>query len=257
MKNNMIFHIPHNSTFIPPEIRNQFVLSDNKLAEELLLMTDHLTTELFKKARTKVDVLIEASVSRLVVDTERFLDDKQEIMNKVGMGIIYKKTSSGESLRRELTQKENESLIDKYYIPHHAKLNYFTKKILIEEIREAQIIDCHSFPSIPLKYEFNQDEKRPDICIGTNHPNKEKVLLETLKKYIESQGYSVDINKPFSGSIIPNKYFKDIRVNSLMIEVNRKTYLNEKTGKRSKEFFRTRSLISQIIKEIRIFNYNM
>ena len=251
----MIFHIPHNSTFIPPNIRDQFVLSDQDLKKELLLMTDHMTSELFEYAQTEVDVVIESPVSRLVVDVERFLNDEQEIMNKVGMGVIYKKTSCGNPLRKELSQKEQKYLIDKYYMPHHIELNYYTEKILNEEPREAQIIDCHSFPSMPLKYEFDQDDKRPDICIGTNYPDKEELLLEYLRRYVEKKGYSVDINKPFSGSIVPNEYFSDHRVKSLMIEVNRKLYMNERTGKRSQDFYKTKELIGEIVKRIRKHNF--
>ena len=251
----MIFHIPHNSTFIPSDIRDQFVLSDKSLAKELLMMTDHMTLELFKYAQLKVDILIKSSVSRLVVDVERFLDE-EEVMNKVGMGVIYTKTSSGYPLRRELSENEQKYLIDKYYLPHHLELNYWTTKILNNDSNEVQIIDCHSFSSKPLKYEFDQNVKRPDICIGINHPQKDKYLLERLRKYIEGKEYSVDINRPFSGSIIPNKYFNDHRVKSLMIEVNRKLYMDEKTGEKSKQFHATKKLIKGLIKEIRNYNYN-
>lgn len=36
----MILHIPYASFLIPENLRNQILLSDNELAEELLLMTD-------------------------------------------------------------------------------------------------------------------------------------------------------------------------------------------------------------------------
>ena len=251
MKNNMIFHIPHNSTFIPPEIRNQFVLSDNKLAEELLLMTDHLTSDLFKPAITNLDVAIVFPVSRLVVDPERFLDNDKETMNKVGMGVIYKKTSSGINLRRSISNKEREDLINKYYEPHHYELNYQTEEQLKKYTRQVQIIDCHSFSSVPLRYEFNQEEKRPDICIGINSPEKEYLLLKQIVNFIDDEGYSYDINFPFSGSILPNKFFDDSRVKSIMIEVNRKLYMNEISGKRLPTFKRTSELIKGIVKKIR------
>ena len=87
----MIFHIPHNSTTIPDKIRDQFYLTDKELDKEILLMTDHLTLDLFKSAASDNDVILEFPVSRLVLDPERFLDDQKEIMNKVGMGVVYKK----------------------------------------------------------------------------------------------------------------------------------------------------------------------
>ena len=248
----MIFHIPHNSTTIPDKIRNQFYLTDKELDKEILLMTDHLTLDLFKSAASDNDVILEFPVSRIVLDPERFLDDQKEVMNKVGMGVVYKKTADGNRLRKNITDLEKQSLIDKYYIPHHDKLNELAENALNEG--EVQIIDCHSFPSKPLKYEFNQELNRPDICIGTNNLDKDKMLVEYLKRHIELKGYSVDINKPFSGSILPSKHMDNDRISSIMIEVNRKIYLNEKTGKRSKQYIKTKNLIIDTIRLIRLYN---
>ena len=252
----MIFHIPHNSTSIPEKVRNQFVLSDIELEKELLIMTDHMTSELFKSAMIKGDNVVEYPVSRLVLDPERYEDDDKEIMNKVGMGVIYRKTSDGGILRKRLSNEEKSDLIGNYYLPHHAKLNYFTKKSLDKQSGVVQLIDCHSFSSKPLKYEDNPDSIRPDFCLGTNHQIKDKPIMKILKNYIEGEGYSFDINNPFSGSILPNNYFNEDRVQSIMIEVNRKLYMNEKTGKKIQSFLKTKKIIKEIINLIRTENLN-
>jgi len=44
----MILHIPHASFLIPENLRSQILLSDNELAEELLLMTDWFVDALFE-----------------------------------------------------------------------------------------------------------------------------------------------------------------------------------------------------------------
>ncbi|MFT4719642.1 MAG: N-formylglutamate deformylase [Candidatus Azotimanducaceae bacterium] len=82
----MILHIPHASTYIPPALRAAIVLSDADLARELLVMTDHYTDELFMPAAQPGDAIIRATVSRLVVDMERFVIDEQEPMASRGMG---------------------------------------------------------------------------------------------------------------------------------------------------------------------------
>lgn len=46
----MIFHIPHSSIEIPKEYRSLFSLSVQELDQELLLITDHFTDELFQSA---------------------------------------------------------------------------------------------------------------------------------------------------------------------------------------------------------------
>lgn len=37
----VLFHVPHDSTFIPPSERNKLLLNDEGLKSELLRMTDH------------------------------------------------------------------------------------------------------------------------------------------------------------------------------------------------------------------------
>ena len=41
----LILHIPHSSSFIPSEIREDILLTDNELTQELLLITDRYTDE--------------------------------------------------------------------------------------------------------------------------------------------------------------------------------------------------------------------
>ena len=45
-------------------------------------------------------------------------------------------------------------------------------------------------------------------------------------KYFKKQGYEVEINSPFSGAIVPEKYYQcERRVISIMIEINRQLYM--------------------------------
>lgn len=106
----MILHIPHSSRLVPEQMRGQFVLSDKELEIELTRMTDAFTDELFAMPRT---VVIKFPISRLIVDVERFENDADEPMSKVGMGKIPMKTSHGERLRRELGTDEVNNLITK------------------------------------------------------------------------------------------------------------------------------------------------
>lgn len=100
----------------------------------------------------------------------------------------------------------------------------------------ALILDCHSFSDIPLPYEPNQDD-RPDICIGTDDYHTPQKLTDYVMHYFERQGYSVAINSPYSGSIVPLRYYqKDERVKSIMVEVNRRLYLEPGTNKKNARF---------------------
>src|SRR5690554_5947561 len=156
---SIILHIPHLSTFIPEEVRNQFVLTDKELANEQLKLVDLHTKDLFYASEFPI---VEAEVSRVVCDVERFLDPKQEPMSQYGMGAIYTKTLEGLPLRRELSDEEEKSLLDKYYHQHQAKVEKRVEEAL-KDNSIAVIVDCHSFPSGPFPYEKPSKFKRPDI----------------------------------------------------------------------------------------------
>ena len=81
-------------------------------------MTDSLTDELFLSDDFKNDTIV-FPISRLIVDPERMMDDEKELMSKLGMGVIYLRSSKNKQLRKEVTQEERTNLLQKYYIPHH------------------------------------------------------------------------------------------------------------------------------------------
>jgi N-formylglutamate deformylase len=235
---NLIFHVPHSSTCIPIRYRSQFCLSDALLFEEILLMTDWHTADLFAAAIDGLGQSIEFPVSRLLVDPERFPDDEQESMAKVGMGVLYEKTSRGKSIReaRYLVGSYRDRLLADYYYPHHEA---FEKLVEAELNRRnnALIVDCHSFPGAPLPYELDQNPDRPDICIGADEFHTPEQLSENLKKAFARKGYRVKINAPFSGSIVPLNFYKtNPNVASVMIEINRALYMNEETSEKTSNF---------------------
>ena len=64
MKNNILLHIPHSSTYIPEDLLGMFTVSKETLDHELLVMTDRYTDELFDCS----DNRIVFPVSRLICD---------------------------------------------------------------------------------------------------------------------------------------------------------------------------------------------
>ncbi len=169
----VILHLPHGSAEVPADVRPQFLLADEDLVHELRLMTDWYTDELFALP-PEAAVTVRFPVSRLIVDPERFEDPEAEQMEAVGMGAVYTRTSQGLALRDEAeAARERETLLARYYRPHHAALEAATAAALAAHGR-CLIVDCHSFPSRPLPYEFKVSADRwkvvhrPAVCIGTD-----------------------------------------------------------------------------------------
>ena len=231
----VVVHVPHDSAVIPATVREQFVLSDGELAGELARMTDHQTLALFAQG-VPAQQIVRAEVSRLVVDVERFLVN--EPMESRGMGAIYTLASdgTGRSLRRPITEGERQALIDAWYRPHHARLAEATQRMLDRHGR-ALVIDAHSFSPIPLPHESDQGTDRPDICIGTDEFHTPVALGMGFEAAFTAGGFSVRMNEPFSGALVPNKYYGiDRRVSAVMVEVNRNLYWNASSGTRNATF---------------------
>ncbi len=242
---SIILHIPHSSKEIPAKYRDQFILSDNELEREQLQLVDHHTEELYRDPEYGMVVF---PVSRLLCDPERFEDDDKESKSSYGMGVIYGKTLSGKPLRRELSSQERSSLIKAYYRPHHLEITRLVEASLVKKDR-ALVVDCHSFPSRPFSYETDQYSLRPDICIGTDMFHTPKVLADLVEDYFIHLGYSVARNSPFSGSFVPGGYYQqNKRVESIMIEVNRCLYMDERTGEKGAMFEEVKTVIQGLQK---------
>lgn len=216
----MILHIPHAS-------KNTQNFKINNRDREILRMTDHYTDELYQNSSaTKVTF----QLSRLICDVERFADDEEESMSKFGMGVCYTKDTEGKTLR-EITDEEKKYILKNYYYPHHKNLELAVDDEL-QKKGTAFIIDCHSFPEE--SYHFNSDygKKRPDICIGTDSFHTPKELIQKVSHYFISKGYHTTINNPYSGSMVPLKHYKkEKNVHSIMIEINRKLYMDKEANK--------------------------
>jgi N-formylglutamate deformylase len=200
---------------IPDYLRKDILLSDSEIKAELEVLTDLYTDLIFIGKDT-----IKADFSRFVCDVERFEDDSQEEMSKLGMGAVYIKTPTGKELRHN-DKVKREHIMDTYYRPHHTKLGAIVKDKL-EQYGECTIIDCHSFNEVTSYIDMTN---APQVCIGVDSFHTPKEVVETATRIFESHGYSVAINNPFAGSIVPLCYYgKDKRVSSMMIELNKSIY---------------------------------
>jgi N-formylglutamate amidohydrolase len=186
-------------------------------------------------------------VSRLVVDPERFEVDAQEVMAGRGMGVVYTTTSDLKALRLAPSAGERERLLNCYYRPHHRRLEAAVSSAL-SRFGRCLVVDCHSFPSLPLPHEPVQSADRPDVCIGTDEFHTPAELVARAVDIVKGRGLRVEVDSPFSGSMVPeSRYRSDRRVLSLMVEVNRGLYMDEASGARKPEFQRVRRFLGELV----------
>lgn len=245
----LILHIPHSSTDIPS--LEGYVDDKIKIQKEIIKLTDWYTDELFY---SDYDDMIVTPFSRLFCDVERFENDKDEVMSKVGMGVLYERFDDNEVLRT-VTPQYRKNVIRDYYHEHHYRLTQVVTTQLEQEGR-ALIVDCHSFPSTPLLKAIEQSNNPPDFNIGTDPFHTSIELIEIAIDYFNNLGYSCGLDWPYSGTIVPMEYYKKNKnVYSIMLEVNRKLYLNEPTNEKSIEFEKTTEIVQGFIEVLRKFKY--
>lgn len=199
------------------------------LHAELLPMIDWYTDELFING---LGIPVVAPVSRIICDTERFRDDEQEPMAKIGMGVCYSKTHD---LKYSYPWQDchRDWVLENIYDVYHKYLELTVERALFGH-GEALILDCHSFHPTPLPYEPDKNPNRPDICIGTDPFHTPQELVEMTQRFFMEKGYSVKTNSPYAGTIVPIKHlYKEKRVHSIMIELNRGLYLKEGTNEKN------------------------
>ncbi|MEG3631189.1 N-formylglutamate amidohydrolase [Streptomyces poriticola] len=225
----LILHVPHSARTIPPDVRAGIVLGDAALERELDHITDAHTAELAAAAARRARVTpwrFVNRLSRLVVDPERFPDEREE-MAAVGMGAVYTRTTHRERLRPAGTDPE--PLLERYFRPYAAAMTRAVADRLAATGR-AVILDVHSYPGEPLPYELHGDGPRPPVCLGTDPFHTPPGLLAAAREAFARCG-ETGLDSPFAGTYVPLEFYgRRAEVGALMVEIRRDTYMSEPGG---------------------------
>ena len=236
----VVCNIPHSNTTVPEWAKKDILISQ----EELSYLVDYLTDKDIDKMWSFVPAENKevATVSRFIVDIERFRNDADEVMSSKGMGLYYTHTPHGKQFRVKSgdTYEKCLSLYDAYHKSLEEKvtncLNKYDKCI---------ILDCHSFHD-EIDYTEYAPSSFPDVCIGVNGEisAEAQFIIDTF----EANGYSVKVNEPFAGSLAPLKYLNDSRVVTVMIELNRRIYDNS-------EFEKVQGICKEIFEKLTVIKF--
>ena len=228
----VVVHVPHASILVPDEYRKTILLDDKTFEREIRRMTDAFCDELYDAPG--FDNRVIAKYSRFVCDVERFRDDKLEKRAKFGQGLMYTRTRFFRKLRNYDEALRNK-ILEEVYDPHHAQLTSAVEQAL-NKYGKCLIIDGHSFPARIIARPDNIIST-PDFDIGTDPFHTPVELCNILCDKVKELGYSVKVNTPFGGAITPMKFYgQDNSVISVMFEINRRLYMNEKDMTKSAGF---------------------
>ncbi|WP_433275155.1 N-formylglutamate amidohydrolase [Pseudonocardia xinjiangensis] len=226
----VLLHVPHAGTEVPAWTRPHLVVDDDELAAEQAALTDHHTdriaTAAADRARLRPWTLVNR-VSRLVVDPERFPDEREE-MAAVGMAAVYTRGTHGQRIRDD-DPGHRHALLDAFYTPWATAVRDAVDDRLAATGR-AVLLDVHSYPSVPLPYELHAAGPRPAVCLGTDAVHTPEWLVAAAGTAFAPIG-TVGLDSPFAGTYVPLAHHgTDQRVLSIMIEIRRDGYLVEPAG---------------------------
>lgn len=233
----ILLHIPHSSISFPNDSHYSFQDLDG---EEKLLI-DYYTDELFVPCEQKRNIdSVVFPYCRLYCDVERLVNDP---LKYKGLGISYRRTVESDILPFEERSFSTLSKAFHYYADFHAKVS---KKIVdMTFMNRILLIDCHSFSAHPNL--LNPTPLDIDICVGYNddETRPRKKVIENIARFFESYGYKVGINEPFSNS---KTFPVPVTYHSVMIEINKRLYMNEETLEKSNGFCRLKKDLESLYK---------
>ena len=210
----IILHEPHAS--IEGLYNNQlsfWKIDEAFINEAVVELTDWHTDFLFHGLCDRRIKSVRFPYSRFIVDAERLWNDPLE---KIGQGILYREYKG---FCREIPAWARGRLFGLWH-NHQQRLKRALESSCNGTIGSAALLlDCHSFPAkmsdVDICIGFNEDCSKPDIQ-----------TIEFAVNYFEESGYKVGINTPYSNSIAPEC---GISYRSMMLEINKKTYLKGDT----------------------------
>lgn len=228
---------PHSGRVYPREFLAQSRLDSMTLRKS----EDCFVDELFQGAAELGVPLISARFPRAYLDVNRepyeldpelFADPLPDYANSQsvrvvgGLGTIARIVADGEEIYRgRLSVDEALARIEQLYFPFHTAL-----QALIAETK-AQfgyciLVDCHSMPSAQMA---QSSGPRPDFVIGDRFGAAcDPKLTRFLRDTLVTEGYDVQLNRPYAGGYITEHYGRPYRgVHAVQMEINRALYLDE------------------------------
>lgn len=189
--------------------------------------TDWFADELFGSEMDGVAV-IKARVSRFECDLERLENESERLCR-------FLRESGDEDTKEWVlgnAMRRNGYLADWY--------RYRAEILEAASADVALIVDCHSFPS--------DIAPEVDVCLGFNEDatKPSQQTIEQVAQLFRDAGYSVALNHPYSNALAPIGYIG----HSMMIEVNKRTYMDEQSIKKNSGFAKLKETIDSLYREL-------
>jgi N-formylglutamate deformylase len=257
-----VFDSPHSGLFAPDDF--------GCIPPAEVLWTggvDNHVEDIFADVPRYGGVFIEALYLRSYVDPNRneneidpsLLDEPwpDDIVRsaRVGLrsGLIWSNIPPDiELYDRKLSVAEVKNRIERYWRPYQTALKQ-------EMVRLAKAhgsvwhLNCHSNRSYGTKYSVDGDgHRRPDMELGTLDDTAcAPEFTDLVRNFLKDCGYGVQVNVHYKGNHLVRGYSDPANGHhSMMIEIRKDLYMDEKTLERNKGYNETKANMSKLAKTI-------
>lgn len=195
---------------------------------------------------------IDANRNELDIDPE-LIDGEwpvplQPTVSRRGLGLLKSKSRYGEPVHeRKLGVAEVMERIEKYHRPYYAELRQN-----IDRLKSAfgfvYHLSCHCMSAVGAPTHPDPGKQRADFCLGNvNGTTSSREFIEFMQKTITGFGYSCTINDPYSGGELNTRFGDPGRVDSIMVEINKKLFMDVNTFRRKPEFGRVKTNVTKVL----------
>lgn len=165
-----------------------------------------------------------------------------------GLGLLKKVTRYGQPLHEaRLAVADVKDRLVRYYEPFHAELAAAITQAR-SSFQRVLHLSCHCMSSVGAATHPDRGQERADICLAdANGTTSSSEFLQFVRASFESLGYSVSINTPYVGGEIVRRYGRPSEgVESLLVEANKKLFMDSATFRKNANFTKVRSDFAKV-----------
>jgi N-formylglutamate deformylase len=254
----VVLDSPHSGTVYPDDFRPAVPMSALRQAE------DAFVDELYACGPQLGATLIAARFPRSYIDPNRSLLDVDTSLidapwpgpaaatrkTELGIGLIWRVLDTGEPIyARKLSVDEVRRRITDFHQPYQKAV----KDALDATYRHfgsVWHVNCHSMPAVSSAIsEEGPGKPRPDFVLGDRDGTTcDPAFTAFIAGLLSGMGYDVKVNDPYKGVELV-RAFSDPAAgrHSLQIEVNRRLYMDERTGEKTPGFARLARDIERMV----------
>jgi N-formylglutamate deformylase len=260
----VVLDSPHSGTAYPADFRPAVPMAMLRQAE------DSHVHELYACGPALGATLIAARFPRSYIDPNRSVLDIDTTLldapwpgpaaasrkTELGIGLVWRVLDTGDPIyARKLSVDELRRRITGYHQPYQKAVKD-ALDATFAHFGSVWHLNCHSMPALSsMISEEGPGKPRPDFVLGDRDGTTcDAAFTACVAGALSGMGYTVKINDPYKGVELV-RAFSDPAAgrHSLQVEVNRRLYMDEKTGAKTPGFARLARDIERMLKAVCAF----